>query len=486
MKLKSFVPRDISLSEDFVGFPLIHKDLFDIVNYLGHLIKVTKEEKYDYKRMLIAAESGSLFLGRTGAGKTHALHCVVNEAIKLDYYSVDGSLMLGKTVIDPIDVREFFESCRVMAEEKPLLIVYDDARQLLGSRHQYMNSGYRNNNQETRPVLSEFRRQIDGLQYYVNPVYLIITSATRIWDIDRQIARRFSRYIRFPRPEDESRRALFNYYLNKFGHKPENMDIETLSFLSDGLIAGKIEEIVSKASYKSDLDDGTLTNKNLIMEIIRHLQGPPSDTYLTYEQKINIAYHESGGHTIPAYAVGLEPILVTITPSADGTFGKNFHRHSEKIPLSSAKFYFANVITSMGSTAIYQETGKSREEGRMSDLTSSSKSALDLYALKNPLINMKLRTAHEDTYLSLGLFSEENKREIEEEIQKIKEAALTIAQNIIRNYRNEITIFAEEHLLKREIMVRSEILQVFRELGLAPGQYYGQMCDILRKLGYPV
>ena len=122
----------------------------------------------------------------------------------------------------------------------------------------------------------------------------------------------------------------------------------------------------------------------------------------------------------------------------------------------------------------------------MSDLTSSSKSALDLYALKNPLINMKLRTAHEDTYLSLGLFSEENKREIEEEIQKIKEAALTIAQNIIRNYRNEITIFAEEHLLKREIMVRSEILQVFRELGLVPGQYYGQMSDILRKLGYPV
>ncbi|MBC8223235.1 AAA family ATPase [Candidatus Bathyarchaeota archaeon] len=484
MKLTSFVPRDISLSDDFVGFPLIHQDLSDIVKYLGHLKRITHEGKDDYKRMLIAAESGSLFLGRTGAGKTHALHCVVNEAIKLDYTAVDGSLMLGKTVIDPIDVREFFDSCKAMAEAKPLLIVYDDARQLLGSRRQGMHSEDGDNAQETRPMLSEFRRQIDGLQYYDNPAYIIVTSATHIWHIDRQIARRFSRYIRFPRPEDESRKALTNYYLDKFGHDPESIDVETLSFLTDGVLAGKIEEIVSKASYKADMDEGKLTNKHLVMEIIRYLQGPPSDTYLTHEKKINLAYHESGGHTFPAYAVGLEPILVTITPSADGTYGKNFHRHSETVPPSSAKFYFANVITGMGSTAIYQEMGKSREEGRMGDLTLSSKSALELYALKNPLVKMTLGS--DDTYLSLGLFSEENRMEIEGEIQKIKDAALTIARNIIRNYRDEITTFAEAHLLEREIMVRSEILQVLGELGVEPGHYHEQMCDRLKELEYPV
>jgi len=484
MKLTSFVPRDISLSDDFVGFPLIHQDLSDIVKYLGHLKKITQDGKDDYKRMLIAAESGALFLGRTGAGKTHALHCVVNEAIKLDYYAVDGSLMLGKAVIDPKDIREFFGSCKVMAEEKPLVIVYDDARRLLGSRRRGPHSEDGNNNQETRPMLSEFRRQIDGLQYYVNPVYIIVTSATHIWHIDRQIARRFSRYLRFPRPEDKSRKALTNYYLNKFGHQPESIDIETLSFLTDGVLAGKIEEIVSKASYKADIDEGKLTNKHLVMEIIRFLQGPPSDTYLTPEKKINIAYHESGGHTIPAYAVGLEPILVTITPSADGTYGKNFHRHSETVPPSSAKYYFADVITGMGSTAILQEMGKSREEGRMSDLTRSSKSALELYALKNPLVKMTLGS--EDTYLSLGLFSEENRVETEEEIRKIKDAALATARDIINDYRDEITRFAEEHLIEREIMVRSEILQTLTELGVEPGQHHQQMCDTLQKLGYPI
>jgi len=452
---------------------LIHQDLSDIVTYLGHLIKITREGKDEYRRMLIAAESGSLFLGHTGAGKTHALHCVVNEAVKLGYAAVDGSLMLGKTVIDPKDVREFFDTCRGMAEEKPLLIVYDDARQLLGSRRRGGHSGPGDNNRETRPMLSEFRRQIDGLQYYVNPVYIIVTSATHIWNIDRQIARRF-----------ESRKALFGYYLDKFGHEPGSIDVETLSFLTDGVLAGKIEEVVSKASYKADVAGGRLTNKHLVMEVIRYLQGPPSDTYLTHEKKLDVAYHEAGGHTLPAYAVGLEPILVTITPSADGTYGKNFHRHSDTVPPASAKYLFANVITGMGSTAIYQETGKSREEGRMGDLTRSSKSALDLYALKNPMV--KLSLGSDETYLSLGLFSDENRMEIEGEIGKIKDAALAIAGDIIREYRDGITAFAEEHLLKREIMVRSEILQVLGELGVEPGHYYERMCDALSELGYPV
>ena len=482
VKLKPFNPRDISLSDDFIGFPLIHDELREIVEYLEYLTKVTAEGKDEIKRMLVAAESGSLFLGRTGAGKTHALHCVVNEAKKKGYYPVDGSLMHEKAVIDPKDVREFFDACRKLAEEKPLLIVYDDARQLLGSRHRG-GAEFDNNHQQTRPMLSEFRRQLDGLQYYANPVHIIVTSATVIWHIDRQIARRFSRHLRFPSPEDESRKALFNYYLEKFGYDPDSVDVETLSFLMEGVVSGKIEEIVSKASYKADINGG-LTNKMLVRQIIRYLQGPPSDTSLTPEKKINVAYHEFGGHTLPAYAVGLEPILVTITPSADGSYGRNFHRHSDSIPQSSAKYHFANVITGMGSTAVYQEFETSKEEGRMSDLTGSSKSALSLYALKNPMVKMSI--GEDDTYLSRGLFSDENRVEIEEEIRRIKDSALEIAREIITEYHNQVVDFTENHLVKKEIMVRSEILETLDELNIKPGKYYDAMCQALKKLDYPV
>jgi len=484
MELKEFKPREISLSEDYVGFPSIHEELRDIVNYLGHMVKLTQDGKDDYRRMLAEAESGSLFLGRTGAGKTHALHCVMNEATKLGYHPIDGSLMLGKAVVDPRDVREFFDACRHVAEDKPILIVYDDARQLLGSRDGGMyGMRYEDNSREARPMLGEFRRQIDGLQSFDHPAYIIVTSATSVRRIDRQIARRFSRHISFPRPEDESRRALFDYYLHRFGYDSSDLDIVTLSYLMDGVVAGRIEEIVSKASYKADLE-GELTNKQLVREIIRFLQGPPADIHHTEEGKIHTGYHEFGGHTLPAYAVGLEPILVTIEPSADGTFGKSFHRHSDTIPPSSAKYYFADIITSMGSTAVYTELEKSKEEGRMSDLTRATRTALNLYALKNPMVQMNV--GREDTYLSLGLFSEENRLEIEAEIDKIKNAALKIAQEIVREYEDEISAFTEDHLIKNEIMVRSEIIDVLNEMGVKPGKYYEQMCKALGDLGYPV
>lgn len=484
MELREFKPREISLDKDFVGFPSIYEELRDIVNYLSYLKRLTHEGKDDYRRMLAQAECGALFLGRTGAGKTHALRCVVNEVLKEGYYPIDGSVMLGKTEVEPRDVRDFFDACRSEAEDKPLLIVYDDARQLLGSRDRgYFSYEYGYSTRELRPMLGEFRRQVDGLQFLNNPAYIIITSATSLRHIDRQISRRFSRQVSFPRPMDESRKALFDYYLRKFGHNPDNVDIVTLSFLMDGVVAGRIEEIVSKASYKAD-KVGALTNKLIVKEITRFLQGPPVDTYLTDDMKLLTAYHEFGGHTLPAYAVGLEPILVTIEPSADGSHGKSFHRHSAILPPSSAKYYFAEVITRMGSTAVYLSLEKSIEEGRMNDLTSATRSALDLYAIKNPLVNLTIGS--EGTYLTEGLFSDENRREIELELEKIKDAALDVAKDIVSHYRNEIISFTRDHLVKKEIMVRSEIINTLREMGVKPGQYFGQMCDSLDKIGYPV
>ena len=484
MELLTFKPRKISLNDDFVGFPTIREELRDIVNYLAYLNKLTAEGKNDYRRMLSEAECGSLFLGRTGAGKTHALHCIVNEAVKQGYHPVDGSLMLGKSVVDPMDVRAFYKECRSLAKERPLLIVYDDARQLLGFRDRGMYGyQYMNNPREFRPMLSEFRRQIDGLQFFDHPVYIIVTSATSVRHIDRQIARRLSRHLSFPQPQDESRRALFSYYLGNYGYKPQEYDVVTLSYLMDGVVAGRVEEIVSKASYKADMEGG-LTNKLLVREIIRFLQGSPTDVYHSEEMKVQTGYHEFGGHTLPAYAVGLEPILVTIEPSADGTFGKSFHRHSAIVPPSSSKFHFADVITCMGSTAVHMELNKSKEEGRMSDLTRATRSALNLYALKNPMVNLTI--GREGTYLSQGLFSEENKKEIEDEIELIKASALKIAQQIVRKYEKEMESFIMEHLIKKEIMVRSEIINTIKALDIKPGEYYEQMCKTLKDMDYPV
>src|SRR4030042_4143032 len=105
MTLREFKSNDVTLHENFVGFPLLLKELQDLGKYLEYLNKLDHEGKQPQRRMLLQSECGALFLGGSGTGKTHALHCVVNEAKKIGYYPVDGSLMLKKESVAPEDVR---------------------------------------------------------------------------------------------------------------------------------------------------------------------------------------------------------------------------------------------------------------------------------------------------------------------------------------------------------------------------------------------
>jgi len=220
----------------------------------------------------------------------------------------------------------------------------------------------------------------------------------------------------------------------------------------------------------------------MVREIKRFFHGPPVDIFLTADMKVQTGYHEFGGHTLPAYLVGLEPILVTIEPSADGTFGKSIHRPSKMIPSSSSKHFFADVITRMGSTAVYKELKKGKEEGRLNDLVSAKRSTLDLYGLKNPTIRIPI--GREETYLTKGLLSEKSKTEVEEEIEEIKKDALSLATEMIQNHKDVICTFVEDHLIRNETMVRSEIIATIKGMDVKHGSYYEPMCKALEKLGF--
>ena len=66
MELREFKSSEVNLYKDFVGFPLIRKELQDIVKYLEYLNSLDQDGMHDKRKMLIQSECGSLFLGRTG------------------------------------------------------------------------------------------------------------------------------------------------------------------------------------------------------------------------------------------------------------------------------------------------------------------------------------------------------------------------------------------------------------------------------------
>lgn len=109
--------------------------------------------------------------------------------------------------------------------------------------------------------------------------------------------------------------------------------------------------------------------------------------------------------------------------------------------------------------------------------------------MKNWLYIKRIQLAsqlREETYLTKGILSEKSKTEVEEEIEEIKKEALGLATEMIRNYKDVISTFVEDHLINKETMVRSEIITTINGMDVKPGSYYEHLCKTLEKLGFLV
>jgi ATP-dependent Zn protease len=114
----------------------------------------------------------------------------------------------------------------------------------------------------------------------------------------------------------------------------------------------------------------------------------------------------------------------------------------------------------------------------------AAKAAFNIYALKDPIA--KMAVGMDGTYLTKGLYSDKGRKQVEEEIEKIKNKALSLALDIIRNHNIEIKKFVENHLVDNQTLVRSEIIDILNGMGIEQGSYYKSMCKALIELGFLV
>lgn len=479
MQVEEFGAKEVRLDGDYVGFDLIREELEDLTGFLDHISVLAEEGEERRLEKSLEAESGAMFIGDTGTGKTYATNCVANEAEDVGYQVLDGSPVLGDEV-EREDVQDFFSEARDIAEENPVLMIYDDARELLGSKAaDQMSQLFGGSSDETNPVLGEFRRQIDRSTDLDHPMYSIVTAVADFNNINDQMARRLSRHVKFSSPSMESREELFDYYIDLFGEDPQELDIPTFAHLTQGEAAGSIETHISKAYYRGQGEG--FKNQEMVEEITRTLQGPPTDRAVTEDDKIDTGYHEFGGHVLPAYLAGLDPIMVSVKPSADGLNGKSIIRSSSRLKAGTTANAFANVVYSMGSTAVYAETERGKEEGRQNDLESAVQSAINLYALDNPIVKLNMQDGN---YLAEGIASQELRSDLEDSVGEIRSEALDLSSEMVREHDEEIGDFVENHLVPNDIAVRNDIFAYLERSGIEHGSYREEVQERVQGLGY--
>jgi predicted nucleic acid-binding protein len=178
----------------------------------------------------------ALFTGSPGTGKTLAAN-VIAEELALDLFQVDLSAIVDKYIGE---TEKNLERVFASAEALNVVLFFDEADALFGSRSEVRDSRDRYANQEVAYLLQRME-QFDGIT---------ILATNLRGNLDQAFSRRMSFIVHFPDPDAATRRRLWEAHLAQLaGLDPD--DPVDLGFLSEAveLAGGDIRNIVLAAAY---------------------------------------------------------------------------------------------------------------------------------------------------------------------------------------------------------------------------------------------
>ena len=184
----------------------------------------------------------ALFTGSPGTGKTLAAN-VIAEELSIDLFQVDLSAIVDKYIGETEkNLEKVFQS----AEALDVVLFFDEADALFGSRSEVRDSRDRYANQEVAYLLQRMEN-FDGIT---------ILATNLRGNLDQAFSRRMSFIVHFPDPDAATRRRLWRSHLGQL-RALDPADPVDLDFLAESveLAGGDIRNIVLSAAYDAISDD---------------------------------------------------------------------------------------------------------------------------------------------------------------------------------------------------------------------------------------
>lgn len=181
---------------------------------------------------------GILLYGPPGNGKTLVAKAVAHRA-KATFIRMSGSELVQKYIGEGARlVRDVFN----IAREKAPSIVFIDEIDAVGSRRTYDGT---TGSSEVNRTMVQLLAELDGFD--ARGDVRIVAATNRIDLLDPALLRpgRFDRIIEIPMPDAEGRKEIFKIHTRNM--KLENVDIEELVKITEGLSGAELKAIVTEA-----------------------------------------------------------------------------------------------------------------------------------------------------------------------------------------------------------------------------------------------
>ena len=209
------------------------------------------------RKLSMGKGTTAVFAGPSGTGKTIAAEVIANE-IKLDLYKVDLAAVISKYIGE---TEKNLDRIFTVAENASAVLFFDEADALFGKRSEVRDSHDRYANIEISYLLQK-------MEAYEGAAIL----ATNLGqNMDESFLRRFAFNIRFPFPEEESRRRIWSTIWPQETPLARDIDYGYLAsrFRFTG---GNIKNVALAAAFLAADDGGVVSMMHLLRAIEREFE----------------------------------------------------------------------------------------------------------------------------------------------------------------------------------------------------------------------
>ena len=427
-----------------------------------------KEELEEIKEFLKSPEKfnklgakipkGVLLVGPPGTGKTLLAKAVAGES-NVPFFSISGSDFVEMFVgVGASRVRDLFKKAK---ESSPAIIFIDEIDAVGRMRGAGLGGGH----DEREQTLNQLLVEMDGFEANQGVILMAATNRPDVLDPALLRPGRFDRQVIVDRPDLKGRTQILKVHA---ADKPiaKNVSLETIAKQTPGFTGADLANLLNEAALlAARKSKKTISNLDIENSIDRVLAGPEKKSQiLTEEEKLIIAYHETG-HALVGWALpNADPIhKVTIIPRGRALGYTQALPDSEKYLTSKAELK-DRLAMLMGGRVAEELIFADPTTGASNDIEKATEIARRMvmeFGMSEKLGPMLYGKGTNEVFLGRDYgrqqdYSDEVASSIDEEVKSLLSDAHIIAGKILGKFKKQMEDMVKV-LMEKETIDREEV-----------------------------
>ena len=434
-----------------------------------------KEELEEIKEFLKSPEKfnklgakipkGVLLVGPPGTGKTLLAKAVAGES-KVPFFSISGSDFVEMFVgVGASRVRDLFKKAK---DSSPAIIFIDEIDAVGRMRGAGLGGGH----DEREQTLNQLLVEMDGFEANQGVILMAATNRPDVLDPALLRPGRFDRQIIVDRPDLKGRTQILKVHSKE---KPiaKNVDLVTIAKQTPGFTGADLANLLNEAALlAARKSKKTISKVDIENSIDRVLAGPEKKSQiLTKEEKLIIAYHETG-HALVGWALpNADPIhKVTIIPRGRALGYTQALPDSEKYLTSKAELK-DRLAMLMGGRVAEELIFADPTTGASNDIEKATEIARRMvmeFGMSEKLGPMLYGKGTNEVFLGRDYgrqqdYSDEVASSIDEEVKSLLSDAHIVAGKILAKFKKQMEEMVKV-LMEKETIDREEVARIFNKI----------------------